>query len=145
MEMEELRNNRADRATALRRQVERLLLELDRIENLPPEPTSVGTVVVWWRAFGGDRRYWYAAIRSEDGRWYCTGRSNLARAWDELLDFIGHTRLDRVSVRPVIGPTKTLLPSPVGPATYEPHQYLEDCRCVACSNRRANMGRRLRG
>jgi len=73
--------------------IEVLQRQLDRLNELPPEPdTGNGTVIYWRSSFGRDRKdkiYDYAAIRADDGKWYATGSHDLKGvSWEYLVQWI---------------------------------------------------------
>lgn len=88
-------------ASALRREAAALLAEAERIESLPRDTHSSGTVIKFHHSFGdGSNIYDYAAIKAR-GRWFITQDGSWISSmgpltWDELLDFAnvgGITRL----------------------------------------------------
>lgn len=87
----------------LRTRAEALMLEAQRLESRPKEPTpdeNGQATIVWVMTFnGGSKWYNYAATRSDDGKWYTTGpQSPKGYAWSSLIDWIYQTGGDNVEV-----------------------------------------------
>lgn len=77
------------RKDTLRRQLDTILEELNRLESRAEEPPT-GSVIRFNMQFGGHGTvYEYAAIRCSNGLWYTTGPSSpKGYAWESLLDWM---------------------------------------------------------
>jgi hypothetical protein len=92
---EEETMSRETRVRQLRKEFDRVLAEIDRLENRPEEPTKYTSVVppiIYVRkhySHGSAEYYDYAFIRAGDGYWYSTGNIGpKKKTWDQILDWI---------------------------------------------------------
>lgn len=75
-------------AKQLERRLSSLVVELEKIDNLPAEPGPDGTIVRFdVRYTPSGVSYSYAALKSR-GAWWLTGREKGGRSWEELLEFM---------------------------------------------------------
>jgi hypothetical protein len=86
----------AARIAELRRQLEVLSREIERLEAMPEDVYELGTVLTWQRTFAeGGKAYTYAAVKFVDGyavgghnrgleRWAITGRTSRFLSWESL-------------------------------------------------------------
>jgi hypothetical protein len=96
----EKRMKRQDIINARIRELER---EAARLSAMPAEPETIDpdeALVVWWRkTFHGGAAYTYTAVKVND-RWWVTGSrgNNIARTWDELLEFVAQGSSEPVQI-----------------------------------------------
>lgn len=86
-------------AERLRRQIERLELELERVESMPEDEYLVGDVLMFERRFTPNGQpYTYVAVKAPNG-WYFSGRNNQEpKTWQQVCDIITSESVDHVWV-----------------------------------------------
>lgn len=80
---------------ALNAEVVRLTMEAARLEKRPKEPQFDNDAEVAPNIVGFQKRfqphgrvYQFAAIQVAENEWYLTGRNQVSKTWEELLDYI---------------------------------------------------------